>query len=74
MAEQTIFQMAHRLIGCDWGRSIWTADDKHPCPKRAVQRVVLYDQGLPYVMVQACDEHLRLIEQVAEADRRADHG
>lgn len=54
----TIRAAIHRLLGCEWGTAIRTADDPHTCPRDAVRRTVLH--GLPDQqprIIQLCNLH-----------------
>ena len=31
------------LLGCEWGRTVWTPDDPEPCNEQAVQMVQFHD-------------------------------
>lgn len=35
--------MIHELLGCEWGRTLWTPDDDNPCLAMAERVVVLHN-------------------------------
>lgn len=35
--------LLEQLLGCDWGRVLWTPDDTEPCPERATRRICLHN-------------------------------
>lgn len=47
---------AARLLGCDWGRRIATADYRQPCKTEAVQRICLHGPDGQKI-VQLCGPH-----------------
>lgn len=35
--------MIHEMLGCDWGRALWTPDDPDECPHAAKRIVHLHN-------------------------------
>lgn len=35
--------MLQEMLGCDWGRAVWTPDDTEPCPEMATRRVEFHN-------------------------------
>jgi hypothetical protein len=49
-----------QILGCAWGRTIFSADDPSLCTEKAVRIVVLYFGG-EQAPVKLCDRHLAVI-------------
>ena len=55
--------MIQSLLGCAWGRSVWTDDDPGECPEQATSITVLH-QGASQMEVRLCPKHKsRIIEE-----------
>lgn len=54
-------QRIQQLLGCAYGLTVSLHEDDPPCPKKAVQIVVLHD-GDGQHEVRLCAEHLAVIE------------
>ncbi len=50
------------LLGCTWGRTVHTPDDAEPCPRQAVQIVVVHDGGAS-VDLRLCTRHVGRLSQ-----------
>lgn len=67
-------QLAQRLIGCDWGRSIVVASDMEPCGRQATQRVVVHgDEVGGRRELKLCDPHYELVVAETDPHAGADH-
>jgi hypothetical protein len=56
----------HRLLGCEWGRTIGFGklEENEPCQAQAVQIMVIHDPNSPEQwMFKFCAEHLERVKQ-----------
>lgn len=62
-----IAPLVQTLLGCEWGRTVSTPDDREPCPEGAKQIVVVHPPGgsLEDVVatVRLCEKHLERLEE-----------
>ncbi len=54
--ESIVGRALQELVGCSWGRSIWTNEDPALCHERSVQLMVLHDGHYEYG-VKLCAKH-----------------
>lgn len=60
-----VTDLIHDLIGCTWGRSVWTEDDPDACPDQAASITVVHDRG-KQIELKLCPKHKsRILEETA---------
>lgn len=60
----SISDTIQELVGCAWGRKIWSKTDSSLCDQRAVKMVALHDGNESHTVVRLCDKHLAAIMDV----------
>lgn len=55
--------IAQELLGCAWGRKVWTLDDTSLCDDAAIQIVILHDGPSKQFDVRLCQRHLEAISR-----------
>jgi hypothetical protein len=54
----------HQLLGCEWGRSLGTEDDREPCQEQAERITVLHLPVDREVEFKLCTRHTaRILEE-----------
>lgn len=56
-----ISDMVHELLGCAWGRKLWSKDDSALCGMPAVKMVALHEGSPDYIVVKLCQDHLDVV-------------
>lgn len=57
-----MFDLAARLIGCDWGTRVRLPHDREVCTRQARQRIAVHGQGVTHFL-KVCDEHATTLER-----------
>jgi hypothetical protein len=60
LPETGIGALVQQLLGCAWGRSLWSPDDTEPCQKQAVKIIVLHHNG-EEADARLCDHHSAVV-------------
>lgn len=68
-----IKDITHQLIGCCWGRIIWTEADPAECQSQAIQDIVLYHADGEQVPVRVCETHRDLLMEISTPHEEAEH-
>ncbi len=55
--------LVHQLLGCTWGHTLGSKDDKTPCMEPAAQIVALHPHGgEAAIHVKLCGEHVEVVK------------
>lgn len=68
--RETLGGLVFSILGCEWGRKVALPDDKLPCTRQAVQRLVLHD-GPITLCFQFCAEHFAVVEGQTDPHRES---
>lgn len=55
-------EVAKQLLGCSWGRRLWSETDSALCDQKA-DRVIVLHEGDEELEVQLCQRHLDVMDE-----------
>jgi hypothetical protein len=59
------------LLGCEWGRTVWTPDDTAECNERAEGYVVVHD-GPKEAALKLCPKHRdRILQETTPREEKS---